>query len=125
MHSGVESRVPFLDHELFEFCFNLENKYKIKDFTQRWIWKKTFKNMGVMNKKKKTITDPQKDWFGSVLRENIEDELNSRLIKELPYFNHKNIKVFYENYKKKPFGNSFALMQILSTLKFVRVFKNF
>ncbi len=125
MSCGVESRVPLLDHELFEFCFNLENKYKIKNFTQRWIWKKTFSNLGIKNKKKKTITDPQKNWFGSVLRENIEDELNSRLIKELPYFNHKNIKVFYENYKKKPFGNSFALMQILSTLKFIRVFEKY
>ena len=124
MISGVESRVPFLDHELFEFCFNLDNKYKIKNFTQRWIWKNTFKNLGIGNKKKKTITDPQKNWFKTVLKENFEDEINSKLIKELPYFNQKNIKNFYNNYKKRNFGNSFALMQILSTLKFIRLFKN-
>jgi len=125
MNSGVESRVPLLDHKLFKFCFNMDNKYKIKEFKQRWLWKSTFSNLGINNKKKKTITDPQKTWFKTVLRENFEDEINSKLIKESPYFNQKNISLYYENYKKTTNENSFALMQILSSLKFMRLFKNY
>ena len=125
MVNGVESRVPLLDHKLFKFCFNLDNKYKIKDFNQRWLWKSTFSSLGIKNKKKKSITDPQKTWFKTVLKENFEDEINSKLMKELPYFNQKNIRIYYENFKKKPNMNSFALMQILSTLKFIRLFKNY
>ena len=125
MISGVESRVPFLDHELFSYCFGLKNKYKIKDYTQRWIWKKTFKHLGISSLKKKTITDPQKSWFKTVLRESFEDEINSKIIKETPYFDQDKVKSFYKYYKNNSLENSFALMQILSSLKFIRLFKSF
>ena len=125
MISGVESRVPFLDHELFSYCFGLKNNYKIKDFTHRWIWKKTFKHLGISSLKKKTITDPQKSWFKTILRENFEDEINSKIIKETPYFDHEKVKSFYKYYKNNSLENSFGLMQILSSLKFIRLFKSF
>ena len=125
MINGVEARVPFLDHELFSYCFGLKNDYKIKDFTQRWIWKKTFKHLGITSLKKKTITDPQKSWFKTVLKENFEDEINSKIIRETPYFDQKKVKSFYKYYKNNSLENSFALMQILSSLKFVRLFKSF
>ena len=125
MISGVESRVPFLDHELFSYCFGLKNDYKIKDFTQRWIWKKTFRHLGITSIKKKTITDPQKSWFKTILSENFEDELNSKLIKETPYFDQEKVKSFYKYYKENSLENSFSLMQILSSLKFIRLFKSF
>ena len=125
MISGVEARVPFLDHELFSYCFGLANNYKIKDFTQRWIWKKTFKHLGISSLKKKTITDPQKSWFKTVLRENFEDEINSKIIKETPYFDQDKVQSFYKYYKNNSLENSFALMQILSSLKFIRLFKSF
>jgi len=125
MISGIESRVPFLDHELFSYCFGLKNDYKIKDFTQRWIWKKTFKHLGISSLKKKTITDPQKSWFKTVLRENFEDEINSKIIKETPYFDQEKVKSFYKYYRNNSLENSFALMQILSSLKFIRLFKSF
>jgi len=125
MISGVESRIPFLDHDLFTYCFGLKNDYKIKDFTQRWIWKKTFKHLGISSLKKKTITDPQKSWFKTVLRENFEDEINSKIIKETPYFDQEKVKSFYKYYRDNSLENSFALMQILSSLKFIRLFKSF
>jgi len=125
MVSGVEARVPFLDHNLFKYCFDLSNDLKIKNFTQRWIWKNTFKKLGIATKRKKTITDPQKDWFKSVFKEMFEDEINSKLIKETPYLDQNKIKNYYNYYMKNSVETSFALMQILSTLRFIRLFKNF
>ena len=29
MINGIETRVPFLDHQLFEYSFNLQEKLKI------------------------------------------------------------------------------------------------
>jgi hypothetical protein len=103
----------------------LKNSYKIKNNTQRWIWKKTFRNLGISTQKKKTITDPQKNWFKSVLKDFFVDEINSKLIEETPYFDHKKVRNFYEYYKKNSLENSFVLMQILSSLKFIKLFKNF
>ena len=34
MANGIELRVPFLDHKLFKYCFNLKNDMKINDAWQ-------------------------------------------------------------------------------------------
>ena len=40
MHFGVESRLPFLNHDFARFAFNIPNSYKIKNFNTRYIFKK-------------------------------------------------------------------------------------
>ena len=47
MNNSVEARVPFLDNDLFKFCFSLDNNYKIKNTIHRWVWKKTFNKLGI------------------------------------------------------------------------------
>lgn len=39
--SGIELRLPFLDREVIEFAVNLPNKFKLNDFTEKYILKKT------------------------------------------------------------------------------------
>ena len=41
------------------------------------------------------------------------------------YFSHKDVKNYYENYKKGNFDSSFNLIQILSLHHFLKIFKNF
>ncbi len=122
MISSVEARVPFLDNDLFNYCFSLDNDLKIKNFEHRWVWKKTFNKLGVSKNKKKTITDPQKYWFKTVLKELFEDEINSSFVKNSDFFNQKNIIEYFESYKKGNFSSSFILMQILSSIKFMKLF---
>ena len=58
MNSSVENRVPFLDHNLAKFCFNLENSLKIYQNQTRYIMKELFKKYPVYNfftKKKKQL----------------------------------------------------------------------
>ena len=43
--------------------------HKIKKFIHRWIWKTTFSKLKITLKGKKTITDPQRNWFNTVFRE--------------------------------------------------------
>ena len=38
MINGIEARVPFLDKDLSEYLFNLNNDYKIKNGISRWIF---------------------------------------------------------------------------------------
>ena len=123
MNNSVEARVPFLDNDLFKFCFSLDNNYKIKNTIHRWVWKKTFNKLGIKTKNKKSITDPQKDWFKTTLKELFEDEINSQQMRNSDFFNHKNIIDYFNNYKKSKFSSSFILMQILSSIKFMKLFK--
>jgi asparagine synthetase B (glutamine-hydrolysing) len=44
MRFGAEARVPFLDHELVELCFNIPNKYKMGYGQQRLMMKYFIRN---------------------------------------------------------------------------------
>ena len=45
MSYGIESRIPFLDHHFAKYCFNLDNKFKIKNFETRYLFKNCVKNL--------------------------------------------------------------------------------
>ena len=51
------------------------------------------------------------------------DDLKSAKVKNSGYFNVKNVELFLKNYQNsQSLTNSFGLMQILSTSKFINIF---
>ena len=45
MSFGIESRVPFLDHELVEFCLSLPADLKIRKGIRKWILRESRKEV--------------------------------------------------------------------------------
>lgn len=124
MSCGIETRVPYLDHKFFEFCFNIPNNLKFNKGQSRWIFKKTFKNKILkLQKSKKTIVDPQKSWFLNEMRDKFLSEINSIDFKNSDYFDFKNVKKYYLKIFDSKNQSSFNLMQILSTQSFIKKFK--
>lgn len=126
MNSSVENRVPFLDHELASYCFNLDNNYKINNNQTRFIMKKVFQNYPVykfFTRTKNIIVDPQKSWLGNDLFDYFYDEVNSLSIRNSILFNQKMILEQLLNLKKNKINNSFQLFQILSSIIFMKTFK--
>ena len=126
MYNSVEARVPFLDHELFQFCYSLPNDLKFKKDVSRWIFKESTKNLNMnlnFTKKKKHIVDPQTEWLKKDLKEFFMDTLNSNSFKNLYYFNYKKIKFHYEKFIKGEIPTSFNLFQIFSAYYFLKTFK--
>ena len=76
MSNGIEARVPFLDHKLANYLFNLDNKYKFKENQTRWIFKSLFKKeiSKYFSKKKNSVPDPQSLWLKNDLKEFFMDE---------------------------------------------------
>lgn len=127
MAYGVETRVPFLDHKLFEYVFNLENKDKISDnYETRFIFKKSLKEMTnsniKFNKTKNTITDPQGQWLRNEMKSFTLDIFNSIEFRKLDYFNYKNCISNFENFCKNKNQSSFHFFQILSFAIFQKLF---
>ena len=127
MSHGIEARVPFLDSKLFQICFNLKNKYKYRKNTSRWILKKLFdkklnKNNKYFTRYKKTIVDPQRDWFKTNLKDFVFDNLNSLDFKNMGYFDQKYILKYFDNYLKSENATSFNLIQVLSFYRFYKIF---
>ena len=122
MSNSIETRLPYLDHELFEYCFGLPSNFKLKNNIQRFIWKSIFKK-NISQKKKKTIVDPQREWFKKNIYKIFGDDLTSIKVVNSGYFDKKKVELFIKNYQNSTsLKNSFGLMQILSTSKFINIF---
>jgi asparagine synthase (glutamine-hydrolysing) len=66
MAFSVETRQPFLDYRLVDFCFSIPSHYKIKDGWQKAILRETVNEMPheiQYRKDKKGFTTPHKLWI--------------------------------------------------------------
>lgn len=78
MAFGLETRHPFLDYRLVDYCFNLPDDYKIKDGWQKWILREAMPSMPEAiryRKDKKGYTTPQTQWVDKY-EDNFKDYLN-------------------------------------------------
>ena len=120
MRFGIEARVPFLDHEFVELCFNLPNKFKMGYGQQRLMMKYLIRNSlkrKLILQNKRTIADPQTYWLKNSLKKMILDLLNSQFVKNSEIFNQKEILSFYDSFSKSnKHINSFFLFQIINTI---------
>ena len=102
-----------LDHHLFEYSFNLQENLKFRDNQSRWIFKKVYEKTKLPLKNKRSIVDPQTNWFKNELKELFWSEINSTNFKNSEFFDHKYVKKYYESFLKKKSETSFNLIQIL------------
>ena len=116
MAHSVESRVPFLDHTLWDKLFITHPKYLFdKGFTKirlRKNFEQRFKNKP---KIKKFVSTPQREWTKYHLKNVILDLIkNGKLVKE-NILNFKEWSKDYRSYcKSNELGNSFFVWKILN-----------
>ncbi len=120
MANGIEARVPFLDHKLANFLFNLDNKFKFKNNQTRWIFKSLFKKKTnkYFTSKKNSVPDPQSEWLKKDLKEFFMDEFTSLSFKNSEMFNKKKIFKNLDLFHKNKLMSSFHLFQIFTYQKF-------
>jgi asparagine synthase (glutamine-hydrolysing) len=91
MAHGLEVRVPFLDHRVVEFAFQLGTEAKINRGIRKRILQDTFRELlpaSLYNRPKKGFEVPLLPWLRQDLKGLIEDDLLSdRFIKEQGIFN--------------------------------------
>lgn len=82
MAFSLESRVPFLDYRLVEFCFGLDYHQKINGYTTKYILREAFKDIlpkkVYQRKDKKGFPTPLEHWFRHELRDDLEKIFDSR-----------------------------------------------
>lgn len=95
MANGLEVRVPFLDHQLVDFVFQLPQSSKINGQMRKRILQDTFRDMlppELYNRPKKGFEVPLLKWFRSSLKSMIKDDLlGDRFIEEQNIFDLKEI----------------------------------
>jgi len=82
MAFSLENRCPFLDYRLVEFCFRLDNSFKIRQGLGKWILREAMKGIlpeKVRCRKDKTgFNAPAEEWFRQEHRQEIWDLIEQR-----------------------------------------------
>ncbi|RJQ17641.1 asparagine synthase (glutamine-hydrolyzing) [Candidatus Woesearchaeota archaeon] len=126
MSASTELRVPFLDHRIVEFAFQLPNALKIKHAQTKHLVREAMKGIlpeEVRTRQKIAVVTPQQEWFKNELKSELERILSSKSFAERPYFNVAEVqKEFQKYYKSKDLPNSFFLWQWVNLELWMRIY---
>ncbi len=126
MAFSIESRVPFLDYRLVEYCIQLPNEYKINKSVTKYIFRDAMKfvlPLKIINRKDKVgFTTPQEKWIKGnheFLREEISkscDVLNTIIDKDL-YLD------WFDEAIKNDFNFKYNFWNLICLARWVKVFE--
>ena len=90
MATSLETRVPFVDHEVVRFAFRIPGHLKLRGMTTKWILKKTMGRLlphQNIYRSKEGFSIPIKHWLRNELKELMFHYLNETTIQKAGLFN--------------------------------------
>jgi asparagine synthase (glutamine-hydrolysing) len=125
MASSRELRVPFLDHRLVEFAFSLPADLRIRQGCYKFIFRHALQGRlkdELRLAPKRTVVNPQREWFRGVLRARIEAIINSKSFAERGLFNLPEVNRSFASFCAGEGDNSFFIWQWINTEAWFRRF---
>jgi len=102
MAHSIETRVPFLDHELVEFAASLPQHLKLNGTKDKYILRKVMSKRtpeGIMDRKKHRFFVPIDTWFEGELGEVFVQLFSEESVKRLGLFDYRYITHILEGFK--------------------------
>ncbi len=118
MRSGLEVRVPFLDHNLVEAAINLPTKYKINGRTQKYVQKKILEDYvpkELIYRKKWGFPAPIKDWLHADLNYLFDLTLSKQVLRRQDIFNPNWVQHLVNEFKS---GRSYHFNKVWALIFF-------
>ncbi len=119
MANSLEVRVPFLDHKLVEFMFQLPYEYKIKGMQKKYILKKVFRNVlpgRILFRKKQGFSTPLSVWLRKDLQSFAQNIFLKERVESTGVLNYNGIHLLLSEHlarKANHQGILFALMTFI------------
>ena len=116
MANSLECRVPFLDHRIVEFMFQVPSHYKLRGFLLKYLLKKTFRDIlpaRIYYRGKHGFGVPMGRWFRRELADFTSRILLERRTLSRGYFNPQGIKNLLEEHRRGQFDHSHRLWALL------------
>jgi asparagine synthase (glutamine-hydrolysing) len=116
MATGVELRVPFLDHKLVEFAATLRDSLKVREGKGKWILSRVMGNdlpPSILSRRKLGFPSPTGSWLRNELRPFVRDALLSRNAAVADFFDRQAISdvvLRHENGKTSGYQDVWSLL---------------
>jgi asparagine synthase (glutamine-hydrolysing) len=126
MAHSLESRAPFLDRKIVEFCANLPVNFKMNGFNKKYLLKKSQKNIlpiSVLMQKKKGFNAPFAKWMNADLKEVMYQATTNDKLRQ--YFKIESIRKLWHDHEKFKSDNSYKLFGLACFSLWLQGSKNF
>jgi len=126
MAFGVESRFPFLDYDLVDWCIRLPNRMMIRDGWQKYILRQAIRPVlpraVVYRPDKVGYQPPQDRWLRCGLEEWIMDQLSSQALRSVPSFDRECVQRQANEHRKGGVDHSDSLWRWASLARWCSLF---
>jgi asparagine synthase (glutamine-hydrolysing) len=102
MHHSLEVRVPFLDHQLMEYCATIPPELKIKWLEKKYLLKRAVSSLlpePVIRHKKQGFVGPMARWLRTDLRKFTLNKLSDRALRKHDWVNPRTIKKVVDDHQ--------------------------
>jgi len=116
MGVSLETRIPFLNHQIAELAWRLPMNMKVRNGQGKWILRQVLYKYippELMERPKSGFGIPVGDWLRGALREWAENLLDSCRIQKEGYLNHEIIHKIWSQHQSKRYDHSDKLWSIL------------
>ncbi len=89
MAASIESRVPFLDHELAGYVSSLPDSYRVKGLKTKWVLREAGKSLiprQILERPKVGFRVPVNQWFQGPMKDYLRDHLQGSSSRTRGYF---------------------------------------
>ena len=125
MSNSIETRVPFLDHELVEFVLKLPFDFKIKDGVRKSILRESLKSYippQIYDRKDKMgFSSPESVWLSNQLKDFFVSEIEEA--SKLPFVNASILKSNANQFINKKGNLDKALVRLINLNRWIKIFK--
>ena len=91
MAASIESRVPFLDHELANYVSSLPDNCRVKGMKTKWILRQAGRSLipdAILDRPKVGFRVPVNKWFQGPLKEYLNDHLRGNASMTRAYYDN-------------------------------------
>ena len=120
MAYSVEARVPFLDHELVEFCARIPPRVKMKWLHEKHILRRAMESVlppDIVNRKKRGLQVPMDTWLRAPLPGFAAERMSEPALRQSGYFDPDKVAALMRRHR----AGGENLGQILSAVLGVQI----
>lgn len=116
MANSIETRVPFLDHRVVEYAWNLPNEMKINNNIGKWSLRKILNNyvpLEIIDRPKAGFAVPIGEWLRGPLKDWAEELLNPEKLISQGYIDHEKVTEIWEMHLSRNYDETPKIWSIL------------